>query len=437
MSSVGLDPQLAELIQESRARPARSLVGRDRLAALAMAGAFLAAAVPLAALLPSGRSPGALAFALLVAAYAVTSRATFEVRTGLVVPTQLVLVPMLFVLPLGAVPLCVAAGLLLGQAGDLLRGKLPLNRALLFVFSSTHSLGPVAVLALLAPGRPSWRETPVYVLALLVQYAFDFGSSATWEWLALGVRPSSQLRFMGWAYLVDAALAPIALAVAFTAVHQPPAALAVVPLVGLLAVFARERQVRIDHALELSGAYRGTALLLGDVVEADDEYTGSHSREVVDLAVKVADALEVDARTRRNVEFAGLLHDVGKIRIPAEIIDKPGPLTAEERVVIETHTIEGEQMLARVGGLLGEVGRIVRSCHERYDGAGYPDGIAGEAIPLEARIVACCDAYSAITTDRPYRAARSQAEAIAELERERGGQFDPRVVDALVACVDA
>jgi HD-GYP domain-containing protein (c-di-GMP phosphodiesterase class II) len=126
---------------------------------------------------------------------------------------------------------------------------------------------------------------------------------------------------------------------------------------------------------------------------------------------------------------------VGKIRIPPEIINKPGRLTAEERAVVEMHTIEGERMLEQVGGLLGEVGRIVRSCHERFDGTGYPDGLAGAAIPQVARIVMCCDAYSAMTTDRPYRLALPFATALEELRANAGTQFDPRVVDALIRVV--
>ena len=146
--------------------------------------------------------------------------------------------------------------------------------------------------------------------------------------------------------------------------------------------------------------------------------------------------LGLSPRDRRDAEFAALLHDVGKVRIPNEIINKRGALTAEERAVIETHTIEGERMLHRVGGLLGSVGRIIRSCHERYDGSGYPDGLAGEQIPFVARIVACCDAFNAMTTDRPYRAALPHSEAVAELERNRGTQFDPRVVDALMVTLE-
>ena len=172
------------------------------------------------------------------------------------------------------------------------------------------------------------------------------------------------------------------------------------------------------------------------MVEADDAYTGSHSKDVVELTLAVVDQLGLSASERRDAEFAALLHDIGKVRVPNEIINKPGRLTPEERAIIDRHTIEGERMLLKVGGLLGEIGRIVRSCHERYDGSGYPDGLAAEKIPAIARIVACCDAFNAMTSDRSYRKALPFEEARAELRRERGRQFDPRVVDALVAVLD-
>jgi putative nucleotidyltransferase with HDIG domain len=232
--------------------------------------------------------------------------------------------------------------------------------------------------------------------------------------------------------LVDASLAPLGLLVAYAVTDRPYAFLFSLPLLGLVAFFARERRARVDHALELSHAYRGTALLLGDVVEADDAYTGSHSREVVDLVLAVSDRLGLSPSQRREAEFAALLHDVGKIRIPGEIINKPGPLDATERALIETHTVEGERMLRKVGGLLGDIGHIVRSCHEHWDGAGYPDRLAGDEIPLVARIVCACDAFSAMTTDRPYRKARPVPEALAELHRCSGTQFDPAVVKALI-----
>ncbi|HEX8050461.1 MAG TPA: HD-GYP domain-containing protein, partial [Solirubrobacterales bacterium] len=202
-------------------------------------------------------------------------------------------------------------------------------------------------------------------------------------------------------------------------------------------VLSRERQARIDQALALSEAYQGTALLLGDVVEADDAYTGSHSRGVVELALAVSDRLGLDYEQRRNVEFAALLHDVGKISVPNEIINKKGPLDDAEWEVMRRHTIEGERMLKRIGGVLARVGTIVRASHEDFDGSGYPDGLAGEEIPIEARIVTACDAFSAMTTTRSYRKAMGVEAALEELRRCAGTQFDPDVVAVLVGLVEA
>jgi HD-GYP domain-containing protein (c-di-GMP phosphodiesterase class II) len=254
--------------------------------------------------------------------------------------------------------------------------------------------------------------------------------------VAWGVPVAQHARSMRVAVFVDAALAPVGLAVAIAAHGSAWTMVVVLPLVGLLKFFARERQVRIDHALELSTAYRGTAMLLGDVIEADDEYTGTHSRDVVELVVAVAAKLDLDPRQRQRVELAALLHDVGKVKIPPEIINKPGPLDDAERALMNTHTLVGQQMLEQVGGLLGDVGNVVRSCHERWDGAGYPDGLAGEAIPLAARIVCACDAWSAMTTDRAYRKALPDELALTELRACAGTQFDPRVVEALVAVLE-
>jgi HD-GYP domain-containing protein (c-di-GMP phosphodiesterase class II) len=146
----------------------------------------------------------------------------------------------------------------------------------------------------------------------------------------------------------------------------------------------------------------------------------------------VADELGIDRESRQELEFAAMLHDVGKISIPKELLRKPSGLTASEFEVVKSHTIEGQVLLDRIGGLLGRVGEIVRSCHERWDGRGYPDGLAGEEIPLASRIVFACDAFNAMTTDRPYRKALDRDAALKELEANAGLQFDPRVVAALV-----
>jgi HD-GYP domain-containing protein (c-di-GMP phosphodiesterase class II) len=204
---------------------------------------------------------------------------------------------------------------------------------------------------------------------------------------------------------------------------------------AMLWLFARERQERMTETMALGTAYRGTAMLLGDVVEADHHYTGMHSRDVVELSLSVADHLGLDATQRRNVEFGALLHDVGKIHIPKEIINKPGKLDEAEWELMRAHTIDGERMLQQVGGLLANVGHIVRATHEHYNGAGYPDGLVGEKIPIEARIVCTCDAYSAMTTDRSYRKAMPKTKALEELRRCAGTQFDPKVVTAIESLV--
>jgi putative nucleotidyltransferase with HDIG domain len=208
-----------------------------------------------------------------------------------------------------------------------------------------------------------------------------------------------------------------------------------VPLLGLLAVFAGERRRRLESMLELSSAYRGTALVLGDVIEADDGYTGEHCKSVVALTLDLAEHLDLSAERRRNLEFAALLHDVGKIAIPKEIINKPGKLDPHEWTIVKTHTLEGQKMLDRVGGFMRQVGSIVRSHHERWDGGGYPDGLVGEQIPIEARIISCCDTWNAMRTDRPYRKALAYDVAEAELRSAAGTQLDPTLVEALLELV--
>jgi HD-GYP domain-containing protein (c-di-GMP phosphodiesterase class II) len=425
------------LIEQSREIAGRHLVGRDRLATLVLAGGFAAAAAALAAFAGSDRPFAAWTIAVFVASYAVASRIDFEIGTGSTVPTQLVLVPMLALLPVQYVPLCVLAGLLLGGLPEYAGGRVPVDRSLLRFVNSWHALGAALVLVVAGQPEPTPRNLPVYGLALLAQFGFDFGSTALRDRLGRGVSALSLLRFMVWIWAIDLALTPIAVVAALGCRDNPWLIVFSLPLIGLLGYFARERQLRIDHALELGTAYRGTALLLGDVVEADDAYTGLHSRDVVTLVLDVCDRLGVNGTERRDAEFAALLHDVGKIKVPAEIINKPGKLTDDEFDLIKTHTVEGEKLLAQVGGLLGNVGRIVRSCHEDWDGTGYPDGLSGTEIPRVARIVRCCDAFSAMTTDRSYRRALPVEDAIAELHRCSGTDFDPQVVEALTATVAA
>jgi HD-GYP domain-containing protein (c-di-GMP phosphodiesterase class II) len=273
------------------------------------------------------------------------------------------------------------------------------------------------------------------VAALAAQVAGDFVGNALREWLRAGISLRELADEMVSVYLIDAALSPVGLALAFAGEQRPWSILLVLPLLALLSVFSGERRARLEQLIELNDAYRGTALVLGDVVESDDAYTGEHCKGVVRLALDVACALGLDANRRRCTEFGALLHDVGKLAVPKEIINKPGRLDEREWDVIKMHTIEGQRLLDRVGGIMRDVGAIVRSSHERWDGTGYPDGLEGEEIPLEARIVATCDAFNAMTTTRPYRAAMPLHEALAELQRNAGSQFDPTVVDALLRVI--
>lgn len=409
----------------------QSLSGRELRVEVLFAVVFLLAAVALAVLLPSPRGLSVSTALGLTVAYAVASRVEFETGVGSTVPTQLVFVPMLFFLPTPAVPLFVAAGLLLGRLPRYLTGYTPINRAVVELGDALYTIPPVLVLVAAGAETPALGDWPVYLLALGAQFVGDVAISSARLWLGLGTPPSLAVGELGWIYLADTLLSGVGLLASLATVAEPYAYLLLLPLLILLAVLARDRRLRIAQSIELSTAYRGSALLLDRVVEADDRRTGEHGRGVVDLSMRVGEGLGLRNQDRVELEFAALLHDVGKLAIDNEIINRQGPLTQEEFTVIKTHTIEGHHMLEEVGGLLGRVGSIVRSCHERWDGTGYPDGLAGEAIPLVARIVFCCDAFHAMTTDRSYRAARSTERALAELRANAGSQFDPTVVEAL------
>jgi HD-GYP domain-containing protein (c-di-GMP phosphodiesterase class II) len=433
----GLTPAVEELHQtwdEGRHEPLR---GRELAAEAVTAAAFVIVATAIAVLLPGQRDLDAPLAAALLITYALLARVKFPIGYGFTAPTQLVVVPMLFVVPLGAVPFLVAGGMLLSGLPDYVQGERHASRALAAIGDAWHAIGPVAVLAAAGVSEPLLADWPILLAALATQFVTDTGVATLRDRVGLGIPVKLQPSLFGWVTLVDVLLSPVGLLAAMAAVSEPYAVLLVLPLAALLLVFALERGARVRQAIELSRAYRGTTLLLSDVLEVDDEYTGFHSRSVVSLSVAVSDAMGLTSRQRRNVEFGALLHDVGKIAVPKEIINKPGPLTEDEWLVIKTHTIEGQRMLDRVGGLLSEVGRIVRSSHEKWDGSGYPDGLRADEIPVESAIVSCCDAFNAMTTDRSYRAAMSLDEAIEELQANAGTQFSPAVVDALMRVLKA
>ena len=182
---------------------------------------------------------------------------------------------------------------------------------------------------------------------------------------------------------------------------------------------------------ELEGAFSTTLALLTSTVEAKDDYTASHCDDVAELAERVALRMGLTETDGRDVRLAAMLHDVGKIAVPSEILLKPGALTEAEWVTMRGHAAAGGDLVARIDAF-AHLAPAVRASHERWDGNGYPDGLTGEQIPLAARIIAACDTYDAIVTDRPYRPARSDREALDELQRVAASQLDPEVVAALI-----
>jgi diguanylate cyclase (GGDEF)-like protein/putative nucleotidyltransferase with HDIG domain len=185
------------------------------------------------------------------------------------------------------------------------------------------------------------------------------------------------------------------------------------------------------EAEQSKGAQREAIEALAVALLERDKYTGEHSEAVIDMSGAVARNLGLNMPEVERVKSAALLHDIGKVAIPDEILHKPGPLTDDEWRLMKEHPVIGERILRVLPGL-GTVARIVRHEHERWDGRGYPDGLAGSAIPLGSRIIIAADTYHAITSDRPYRAARSHSEAIEELTKCAGSQFDPAVTAALI-----
>jgi HD-GYP domain-containing protein (c-di-GMP phosphodiesterase class II) len=206
----------------------------------------------------------------------------------------------------------------------------------------------------------------------------------------------------------------------------------------LLAGIADQAKLALANAASYEGlehTFVSTVEALANALEANDEYTSTHARWITDLSLRVGQELGLDERTLKRLELGALLHDIGKIGIPSDVLAKPGRLTAAERKLVQTHPELGERIIAPIDRLQS-VRPIVRHCHERWDGRGYPDGVAGENIPLESRIIFVCDAYHAMTSDRPYRRRLSHREAVRRLHEASGTQFDPQVVEVALQVLE-
>jgi diguanylate cyclase (GGDEF)-like protein/putative nucleotidyltransferase with HDIG domain len=193
---------------------------------------------------------------------------------------------------------------------------------------------------------------------------------------------------------------------------------------------AAESATEAAAAAELDAQADVVAGLATALLERD-RYTGEHSESVVEMAAGVARELGLDDDEIQRIKWAALLHDIGKVAIPDEILNKAGPLDEQQWVLMREHPVIGERILRAIPGL-GGVARIVRHEHESWDGSGYPDGLKGEEIPIGSRIILACDAYHAMTSDRPYRQSIGHAEALKEMARSAGTQFDPEVCEVLV-----
>ena len=207
----------------------------------------------------------------------------------------------------------------------------------------------------------------------------------------------------------------------------------------LLGGLAHQAKLAIANASNYEGLERTfvtTVEALANALEANDEYTSTHARWISDLSLRVGRTLGLGEAELKRLELGALLHDIGKIGVPSAILGKPGRLTASERRIVEMHPVLGERIIAPIDRLQ-DVRPIIRHCHERWDGRGYPDGLAREDIPLESRIIFVCDAYHAMTTDRAYRKRLSHPEAVRRLRNGAGSQFDARVVDLCLSVLES
>ncbi|HEX6701761.1 MAG TPA: hypothetical protein VF101_13615, partial [Gaiellaceae bacterium] len=243
------------LLTEARSRSRTRLSGRERWTSLVLGGGFLAAATSMATLLPWEVRLRPATALLLVLTLALVSRIEFEVGTGSAVPTQVVLVPMLFLLPPPVVPLSVAAGYALGGIVDSLKRRRHPQRLTVLLGNCWHAVAPALLLSLFGASAPRWSQWPLYVAALAAQFAFDFATSAGREWFAFRISPRRLLPFFGWVYTVDALLAPVGFFAALESQRVRYAFLLTLAPVCLLALLARERRGRIHRAQAFQHAY--------------------------------------------------------------------------------------------------------------------------------------------------------------------------------------
>ena len=329
-------------VAASRERVQTALHGRERVVTLALAAGFLLAASACTALIPSTTSFSPLVAVVFVVTYAIVAHIEFEIGPGSAVPTQLVLVPMLFAVPAGAVPSLVAAGLVLGGLVEHARSRRHGDRVAVLLCSSWHSVGPALVIGLLAPGPPTWDEIPLYLLAFASQLVFDSGAVFTRHVIGRGVSASALVEPLAWVALVDATLAPAALVVAYAAWAQPLSVLCVVPFVGLLHVLGDERRRRID-----------VGIVLGQAVQ--DAHRVARSDPLTGVGNRLAWQEELEHAEQRLDESGGgasvIVLDLNRLKETNDTYGHDAGDRLIQSVAVVLHsTLPQTAALARIGG---------------------------------------------------------------------------------------
>jgi diguanylate cyclase (GGDEF)-like protein len=339
---VAPEPADETLLVEARSRARTRLRGRERRTSFALGAGFLAAAIAMACLLPWQSAFEPATGLLLVLTLALVSRIEFEVGTGSVVPTQLVLVPMLLLLPASVVPLCVAGGYLLGGLVDSLKGRRHPQRLAVLLGSCWHAIAPALLLALFAGPNAGWNEWPLYLAALAAQFSFDFASSAGREWIAFGISPRKLLPFFGWVYTVDALLAPIGFLAARESQAMRFAFLLTLAPACLLALLARERRTRIERAQAFQHAFDGAHL------EARrDALTGLGNRLAWDEATMRAQPSCTKTATPASV----ILLDVDCLKVANDSRGHEfGDAVLRKVAELARATVREQDLVARIGG---------------------------------------------------------------------------------------
>ena len=332
----------AEEIAASRERVRSGLLGRERTVTLVLAAALIGTAIACAILIPSATPFSLWITALAVAAYAAVSQVEFEIGPGSAVPTELVLVPMLFVLPTGSVPLCVAGGLVLGGLVERVRSRRHGERIAVLLCSSWHSVGPTVVIGLFAPGPPEWRHLPVYAAALGAQIALDVAAVVVRHRIGRELPAVALVAPLGLVALVDAALAPVALVIAFAASAESAAMLCALPLAGLLHLLGTERKRKIDENIRLGRAVRDASR-----AARSDPLTGVGNR----LAWQEALASAATSFERGSTGASVVLVDLNGLKETNDTFghDAGDRLIQALAFALQT-AIPSEAVLARIGG---------------------------------------------------------------------------------------